>query len=825
MRRAFTALGMAAAILAAPACVVSDDIDSNEYDSSELRDLYEDGTDLELRDLLSAIPGFAAEEINGLIDLTEFAELELEPTELYALSEDAADSSWFRDLDGLVSGLVHKYGERELTTEVNVVRRNHLLASDDKFYAESQFALAVGLFNWGHYSDGWDDDITVRTGFDASKRIEARVVTVGSSKVEEHFTNPLRAAKELRGFVFPRSVDELKDMKPGESYALRGSGKLGVNLGVGVPILTSVVDTVTYNIVLSAGMRTLLEGAVDVQVIRLDGNRIVVDVGIENAFVKSAKIALRDGWGIQGLVEANVSLGPVDLDLGRLVEKALESRLNKKLQLVDGLVEKSTTRSRISVARFRIDLAAATSESPVEIALEQLLMGDLRLAQALSNRYEPGLETEFELSRSGVSATSYAGIDIFGMSFFRKKVEEEGTIVVQTPSGAQAIHFESLHKESGWLFETHGYSRVGLAGMVFNHESPNGADGQANLLVQLLEGDKLMERDQLLDHIDGLILGVAGEQGLAAVEGPGNELQRYVENACPNSKAFDPCPSTVLSHPKVAELQAQAQQQLSMVMAGDDESLRDLALEAARVRLITQATYEPKASWRGPPTSIVMDYRLDDTALDSIMLDRKASDVEAAFNAYLKVAHIDRDDSVGHIANDRKDLVKDYKDVSEDVGKIFSKHAKRYRSVAQAEAIVLPNHPELGNMGSCAIEIKFPIDKNNVPKYDKAVSRSMAQARAKHATRMFDKLLDEVDDAKGLNNPEAIVAYMLMALTPRNGIDVRIDVDMDLDDNWAQSYKHYREAGYESFDVWGKGNNVSRIEGGLFDLDELLELD
>jgi len=783
------------------ACVGSDDVGSGESDLTELKDLYRDFRNLDLGDLLSISAGFATDELNDALEVSDYGQLELQPTELYALGEDAKDDLTVNDIDALVSGLVTRYGERELTTEVNLVRRNHLQQSSDDVYGESAFAIGAG-HGWRHKVAGFDDG-EVFIGFDASATLEARVIQAASSETSAHWQSPLAAAKEMRGFVLPRSVADLMALKPGESYALRGSGRLGVNLGVGVPILIAAVDAVSYNLVLSAGVRALLEGQVDVQVVRLEGDEVVIDVGVEQTSVKEARVALRDGWGVHGLIESHIEIGGISVDLGRLVDKAVQRTLNKKLSLVSAL-------------------SAAAPGSPLEIALQHALRADLRLAQALSNRFEPGIVAEFELTRSGVSTTSYAGIDILGMSFFRKVQAGEGTIVVQTPGGARSIFFESLHKESGWFFSSHGYTRVGLSGMIFDHEHPDGAQGEANVLFQVVEGDKKMERDKLLDHLDGIILGVAGEPALTALEGPANELERYVEVYCPNSEAFDPCRDEVLDTPTVKQLRQDGLDALAAATQGIDEAPRQLVLAAGELRLTAQATYEPKAQWAGPRTSIVVDYRLDDLALGRALLDHDASDFRAALLAYLRAAEIDRIDGPAEIAADREEIAEDAAELVAEASAVFADKRNRYGQIVATERLELPAHPELGELGSSAIEIRFPVDSDRTVIYEEAVSRSLAQARSHVATELVDELIAVTNQGGTSKHPEQLTAYTLLALTPAASLDLRLDVDLDVSDTWEQDFSHYRKAGYESLDVYAQGTEVTPIDGGLFDIDELI---
>ncbi len=821
MRRTLAAFGLALALGGAPGCVT--DTGTDTQDLTQLRDLYEDGKNLDLNDLLSVASGFATDELNDALSLSAFANIRVAPTELYALGEVAQHDLTLHSLDALVSGLVSAYGETELTTEVNTVRRNHLLGSSDVVYGESAFSVSLGLHDWGHSVGGFDE-VTTRIGFDASRSLEARVISAYGSEWKATVDSPLAAVKATRGFVLPRSAEDLRSLKPGESYALRGQGRLGVNLGVGVPIMVAAIDAVTYNLVVSAGLKALLEGEVDVQVVRLDGDNLVIDVGVERTNVRSARLALRDGWGVSGLIESRVNIGGLELDLGRVVEKALQKRLNDKLNLVEATLEKTGRNSRLSVARFRVDLAEATPDSPTERALSQLLHADLRLAQALSNRGERGIVQEFELTRSGVSSASYAGIDLLGMSFFRKVQQGEGSIVIQTPGGARSILFESLHKESGWFFSSHGYTRVGLSGMIFDPESPEGAMGEANLIFQVLEGDDYMERDKLLDHLDGVILGVGGPAAMAAIETPANELERFVEKSCPNSQAFDPCREQILGHATVQSLRSQGLSALGQAVSTLEPSLQQLVLGAGELKLSAQAAYEPKASLVGPPTSVVVDYRMDDDALYHLMVETSEDELRQAFLNYLDLALVKRSDSTSKIAAAREALRREQGGLADEVVKNWSGLAKRYRAIVQAEGIKLPEHPELGEMGSSAIEVRFPIQSNNKVVYEQATAGSLAQARSKLAIQLVDRLIDVVDDAgKGVDNhPEQVVAFTLLGLTPPSSVDLRLDVDMS--GKWGSSYGHYKTAGYKSIDLYGRGKDVAPIDGGLFDLDALLNV-
>ena len=116
MRHTIAALGFVLALAAAPGCA-GDDLGST-VDDVKLLDLYRDGDDLDLGDLLNLTAGYATEELNDMLRVSSFGSIELEPTELYALHEDAKNDLTLHDIDELVTGLAHQYGERELTWRI-----------------------------------------------------------------------------------------------------------------------------------------------------------------------------------------------------------------------------------------------------------------------------------------------------------------------------------------------------------------------------------------------------------------------------------------------------------------------------------------------------------------------------------------------------------------------------------------------------------------------------------------------------------------------------------------------------------------------------------
>lgn len=792
---------------------------SETYDVHSLRDLYDDGSKLDLNDLLGQTAAFATGSLNDALGSSDFAGISIAPTELYALSAEAEQDLTLKNLDTLVTGLAAKFGEKELTTTVNALRRDHLANSDDDVYADSAFRVAGGLHDWGMSSGGFGSG-TARVGFDANAELEARIVRAYEREGTALAQAPLAALKAARGFIVPRSVDELKSLRPGETTALRGKGVLGLNLGVGVPVLAADPGSLSYRIVFSVGVRTRLEGTLDVQVVRLGGDQLLVDVGVERASSKGWEVALRDGWGVSGLIEKTVTLAGKTVDLGKVADKAFAKQLNDKLSLVDASVSATERKSRLSVSRVRFDLSKATKDSPVEKAIAQALRADVRLAQALGNRGEPGVEVEFELSRSGVSSTSYAGIDLFGMSFFRKQAESEGSVVVDTPAGAQSILFESLHKDSGWFFSSHGFGRTVLSGLLFDPDAPGVAEGEANLVVQVVEGDDFMERDKLIDHLDGVIRSIGGDAALAAIADPGDRLELYVKNKCASQSATT-CGRSALTDPQVVSLRAEGASKLAQAVSGLQEPLRAVVTRAGELRLTAQATFEPAAALVGPPTGVVLDYRIDDASL-AALLGKDAKNVADQAIAHLVAANVRRQET-GSARTDRVNgLKRDGEKLREGLVAAFDARKEEYATIHELERAKLEGHPELGELGPRAVAVELPL-KDGKPDYEKAALRSLTHRRAQVAARLFDDLVGVGGESGDYG--EQVAAYALLSLLPRENLDVRLQVLMDLDDSAAQDFSHYRDAGYANLDVYGRGSASSPIDGGIFAIDQLVDVD
>ncbi|MDB4961935.1 MAG: hypothetical protein JWP01_1934 [Myxococcales bacterium] len=798
---------------------------------SSVKALVSDAKKLDLQDLINVGAGYATDAVNDALGVSNYAQVRIQPTELYAPAAVAANDLTLKNLDSLVTGLAAKFGESALTTEINTIRSEYLRQSGKRVYAESAFKLSASLgYNWTLPTSGFgaNGNGAVTLGFDAGGEIEARVITSHERENAALVSAPLAAVKTARGFVLPRSLADIRKMAPGESFALAGHGKLGINLGAGVPILiANPASWLTYSLVLSAGMRSVFEGDMDVQLVHARGEQVVIDVGVRTAKLNQAYIALTDGFGVQGLVSSTVEIAGATVDLGRLLDKALQSKVASKLSLIKARAERTNTAMRMSVARLRFDLAGADPTGAREAALAQALKGDVRLAQALAARADSGVVAEFDLVRSGASAISYAGVDVLGMSFYRRSAESEGSAVLQTPGGILALMWESLHREAGWFFTSHGFTRVGVAGLKFDARTPGVAKGETNLFLQTQEGDKFMERDKVIDQLDSVIVAVGGKPALRAIENKGNELERLINTRCPlptQGEYFDEdCNIALVNGSEVRGLKAAALSEFETAIGSLPAPSKDLLMAVADLRLSAQSIQDPAASAVGPTASVVVDFRLDDAALRGLF----TKDQTAFRNSVIELMEATQlDRTTTNTTAERTRIRERSTAVADKMATIFVDHSKQYQRLVSIEGARIET---LGEIGANAIEVRFAVDASKRPVYDQAISQSVAQARAGVVSSLYDKLRDEADDMPSSGgsraaHPEQIASFALLSLSAPEKTELRVSLKTDNSScSLCGSRERYDAAGFASVDVYAKGPQSSTIAAGLFDIDAIIQ--
>lgn len=799
---------------------------------SSVRALVSDAKKLDLADLINVGASYATTALNDALEGSDYGSIALQPTELYAPASVAAGDLTLKNLDTLVSGLATRFGESSLTTAVNKLRSEYLRQSGKRAYAESAFRIrAQSNPGWSLATQGFGADATgaVTLGFNAGVDLEARVITAHGSESTALTSAPLRAIKATRGFVLPTSLADVKAMEPGESFALSGQGRLGINLGAGVPILVAnPTSWLTYSLVLTAGVRAVFEGEMDIQLVRLRDDEVVVDVGVRTASIRQASVALTDGFGVHGLISKKVDIAGVSVDLGKLVDKAVYQRAAAKLHMIQAAAERTRTSMRMSVARLRFRLDAPEPVGGREQALAQALKGDLRLAQALAARGDSGVVADFDMVRSGASAISYAGVDLLGMSFYRRSAESDGSAVIQTPGGALSLMWESLHREGGWFFTSHGFTRIGVAGLRFDAREPGIAKSETNLFLQTQEGDRFMERDKVIDQLDSVIVAMAGKDALFAIENSGNALEKLVLDRCPLPAPGDyfdeSCNVDLIRHDsQVASLRAQALADFDGATSHLPTEMRGLLRSVAELRLSAQMIEDPNAGGVGPTASMVFDYRLDDVALKAAMTKDKLQ-LQNAVLALMEATQLDR--TTADPATARASIRARSLDTAKAMADTFATYSDQYKRLLSIDSARIER---LGPIGGNAIEIRFAVDANKRPDYENAVGQSIAQARARIVGKLFDELRATADDMPSSGgsrapHPEQLASFSLLALAQASNIEARVDFKTDNSScAVCGSRERYVVAGFQSIEHYAKGPQASPIAAGLFDIDAMIQ--
>ncbi len=833
--------------LAACTAPGDEDAESTEDAVSELQAYWADAKRLNLGDLTRVTVGYATDGLNDQLSSANFA-ARFDPPAVFAATADpnriVPDNMEVKALDTMVTGLAARFGEKELGTEVNALRLKHLEGTSDNYYVESAFTTRVGLrHDWSFDAQGLMDGAGVSLGFDANAELTSRIiVATPDEKLGTLVRTPLVAAREMRGFVYPRSLADVRKMKPGEMFALRGQGKLGGNFGVGAPILIAEpTGSLTYRIIVSAGVSGVIGGQLDVQLVRLAGDEVVVDVGVENGRGVSFHAAVRDGFGIKGICDdgkrclRDVELGGRSVDLSRLVEKAVEKRVNAYLTTrIEGQATNAST--RVSLSRFRFHLDAG-NEDEVGKALEQALKFDVRLAQALYNRdlgeARPAVTAEIDAVRAATTSTRSFGFELLGMNIYhRAVVKREGSFIVQTPEGARSILFDSVQKRGGWFQMAHGYKRTGLAAQTLDVRNPSAFKSEANLFVQTAVGDKHMDDDILIDNVDALLTGIGGARLVETLDKYGNELERKVWSTCPveedrqrNTKRWDEeCNVRLLDDPAMKQLKADGLAAIEPLIAGMADDFKKVAREAANLRLTLQSVgIHNFDATNGPNASFTMDVRLDDKALGFLTAKSK-EEYASALKDYLTAVYANRRE-VG--AETDKDAVRakvqdKWGGDIEKMANLFDKRAKAYRLIADAEGLV-PVALANRHFVSYPLGVRFSVDGNDARAYESAIIDSTSHDRAKAAARLFDDLLKEADRINAPLYDEHTAAYPLLSLVPVESLEIGMDVRADARSTFWNSRERYQKAGFKSVAAHAKGRDVSTIRAGLFDLDAVLD--
>ncbi len=849
---------------------------------------------IETDTLVRAGATFADEGLNAALSSLVDGSID---TELYGLPDEQGTppGAVVNDLRELDVALLDRFGRSSLAVEVQEARTEEL-ESAPGVYAESSFVLSPDVSTSWNLSDtlgldGLEPFVgneggrgSASVGFRAGVRLESTVVALHREggrlprEANALLRTPLEAALAAKGFIFPRGVDDVRAMEPGEALSLHGEGALGMNFGMSVPVVAAhVAGPVTYHLAFRAALQTRLEGDLDVRLVRLGGDEAILDVGLSRAGNRFFRLALEDRFGVSGLgdeiadlgIDPRLDLGVTEVDLGEIADKALREQLNDKLDFFNAQLSRRTTASRLTVARFRLRVPDGQDEVFAQ-ALAQALKGDVRLAQALAVQGHPSVSLEYDLAHRGYSSDFSAGLDLFSLRFFHRRQERNTSAIIQGPDGAQVLLFDTLDVDSGLFTAEWGHERQAVSSLRIRHEGGEPeVESEANLVVRLVESDESFQRDKLLDHVDALISNLSAPEALEPLDVYGSVFLRLGEEECrdePRGYRGDTRDWWIECAGSLVDRLEGAREAALDEMAGILDELqvpeeeRAIVERLARLRLANLSVWDDReplvgALIAGLPMNLRTEVRLDDGALEQLLTRTTAADQREAFLAFLRVAMIGRgapwgpfreahrqtDDPVemvrsiraeldAHFAEERRDAesYSNAESVVEDLIEVFAEHQGRYQAIRRSQQTTV------AELGSEALFLELPVVERRVVLEELGLS-SYGQARAEVARDLYDALIDVAGDMiDGVNpHPETYVLYSLLHLTPRERrhLGAKIDIEVDPDvgffgrlnwriyrDRWARA----AEAGHSSTgNLSFRGAEVQPIEADLFDLDRL----
>lgn len=778
-------------------------------------DYYDDMRSLSLDDLVGLGIGYADDPLNEALSAIPYADISLGETALFGLEEKALFGRVVQqDLSALRQSLTTALGETAFATRVTAWREATLRGSDAQVFAESRFRIKSSFNpNW-HMSAG---DVLGEIGFVAAPELEAVLIAPFADNLEAAWASPLETLKASRGFVLPRRATDIRDMAPGSTLVLRGAGTLGFNLGVGLPITVgSIADYVALSARVHAAARVAMSGQLDVQLVRGEGTDAWLDVGLTNHALKQFELGVKTGWGIAGLPEVNLDLGLIDVDLAEIAGDALEKQLNRRLEVLRASVGRTTDDYRLTVARFRFDLA---NESDANVqALAQAMRGDLRLAQALANRPGSGVVQTLDLAKDARSESSYLGVRFLSMHFFTAAATDVGRIQVDDGETARTLLFSELERRSGFLFVERGLAWRQLTALV----SKEGrlVDADVNVRLTLRESDRFFGKDQVLDHVDSLLGWMVGYDAVFDTLGPVTDgLAEHVDGACPLGAGGPRDDAAARRREQRACLEA---------FANDSERLRlraaaDAAWEAATIdgfsgdfgadfMAVSEAARQlfdfKKAvsdqRWDDSPKGAMLtQVRFSEAALGDIFGPTDAAErFRTALEQILVLMEVDRDDDMDDKIDEMTDLVE--KGRAQAIDKIvqrFKVTANRWQQLDRVAGLS-PFGDTIDDHGHLIL----------VPVSDPAAPTLATVAEFK-GDALADLMGDLVDATDALGEPEGfVIGYALTRLTRAD--DVELLTDYTFTDG-ADAVPDVR--------LYGRGDQGEFIDAGQFDLDALIE--
>jgi hypothetical protein len=464
----------------------------------------------------------------------------------------------------------------------------------------------------------------------------------------------------------------------------------------------------------------------------------------------------------------------------------------------------STGSRRTSVLRLRFDFDAASDDErdEVEAAFARAIMFDARHAQTLYYKHmdedRRAVTVDADLFRSLSTSNRYLNWTALGMRVYDKTDSKfVGEIGLKTPTSNEVVSFDIRNVRKGWFQTKHGFDRLAYASV-----SEDGA-AHANLILNLATSDTHLDnRNLFADNADAAILAVAGKDAVQSIDGFADAVQRDVRSCSPDD---DKCALDKLGGGKDA-FQATVEDAISkMPLDNLPPDFAEIAKEAARVRIANQAVSFKTDVMSGPAVDFTFGFRLDESGLDALMKPEMADKFKAAAYEYLaQINCIDRAQiaPVGSVSKD--DLRKrfqgadvpsldpilnpSYKDIVENLAKVFASSAKAYLDINSAEGAAQAAMKEYGKR---YVPLFIGLDLKSVAAAEKAQGAdkdalraaaftALTHQRAAAAAGMVDALYDKSNGLFTLPRTvhlwaEHLVGYTLVQMVDPSQKEVSFD--------------------------------------------------
>lgn len=791
--------------------------------ADNFRDAYDDMTSIDLDDLALLSAGLATDELNGALDDVPYSTIALTPTAVYGQEEELLGQTTVHDINGLRAGLTERFGEHAFATDVVEMRQKEA-ADNDVLWGESHFEIGPSLgHNWS-FDAG--DDIVGSVGFTANANIETVVIAPYEDKTEAVVDAPLAAISETRGWIMPRSYEEVTEMTPGESLSMRAEGALGLNLGVGVPFLVgTIADTIlTIHARLSLGAKAAVAGTLDVQLVRGEGDDIWVDVGMDKQTIRKFSAAINTGFGVESPVEVELDLGVINLDVDNLAERALRKQLDQHLAPSFSATSRSES-MRLTVARFRFD-ASMAGDPVIEQALAQSMRGDIRLAQALAIRPDSGVNQVLDLTKDARSEANYVGFRFLGMEFYRASDFNTGTVTIEDDGGNQTLLFSEMKERSGFFFTDREWEFRKLVSIKKDNDGIL-TDAAVNSRMTIRETDSFLARDQMLDHVDPMVGYFTGFKPLW--EGVGmqaDQLAHMVDHEIcdspgPNAdfrekQQYQDCLDALPTHPDVVAKKQEVQNAIDTALAADlrtgwdpaFSSSAEMASKLLQFKLEASARNDrPDVGFYGPEGKMVTQIRFSNTALEQMMVPGRHEDFQKHLENVLRLQASERSGDNDAKQDDIDDYVDDRQERLDELGQIYGLATVQWADLNDTANMRFDGE-RIGNYGHLII----------LPEEDPENGELDAASIAEHKGRILEETIPELveraeDGIFGdLDEPtQFVMAYALLYMADPSEIELLVKYVFNDEDDLA----------FDDVNVYSRGTEPL-IDAGQFDLDQLL---